>query len=229
MNHTEESSVPPEGTRDPEEGHDALPVEGEHSRPDECTPESSAVDGEAPAAPDLTPEEEAIALSARLADKLKRVEAGFMNETKRIRRQAEQDRKYSIEKVVVDLLPVVDALHGARDSLGEGEAADAVRAGLTLVDKQLSTVLERYGVSTIEALGKPFDPAQHQAMMMVEHPEYEPQTVCEVLRAGYELNGRIVRAAEVLVVKAAPQPQGSGRDPAGDQADAPSDAPGGSA
>lgn len=225
MNHMEDTSVPSAGARDSEQEPDALPTEGDHQRPDEGVVSAAGGESgeEADAAPILTPEEEALARAAELADKLKRVEAEFMNDTKRIRRQAEQDRKYAIEKVVVDLLPVVDALHGARDALGEGEAADAVRAGLTLVEKQMSTVLERYGVSPIEALGKPFDPALHQAMMMIEHPDYEPQTVCEVLRAGYALNGRVVRAAEVLVVKGAAEANapagtdgGSAADPHGD-------------
>lgn len=163
------------------------------------TPEEASDDAPAP---EPTPEEQI----ARLTDRLKRVEAEFVNETKRIRRQAEGDRKYAIETVVVDLLPVVDALHGARDGLGDDEASKPMREGLALVEQQLQAVFQRYGVAAIEAQGKPFDPARHQAMMMVERADVEPQTVCEVMRAGYELNGRVVRPAEVLVAKAPPAP-----------------------
>lgn len=200
MSRFEESSVPPEDNRDTGHEADALPTHGDESAPDEVAVEPLESDprGDAP----LSPEAEAMARAAELADKLKRVEAGFVNDTKRIRRQAEQDRKYAIEKVVVDLLPVVDALGSARDSIGDGAGADAIRDGLDLVDKQLAGVLKRYGVSEIHALGQPFDPSLHQAMMMVENPDYAPNTICEVLRSGYELNGRVVRAAEVLVVKA---------------------------
>ena len=180
--------------------------------PDKTEPaEPTAVRGADDASP-LDPAALA-ALQARaaeadaLADKLKRVEAEFVNETKRIRRQAEQDRKYAIESVIVDLLPVVDALQGARESLGESAAADAMRAGLALVQKQLDGIFQRYGISAIEALGQPFDPARHQAMLMVVRDDCEPQTVCEVLRVGYELNGRVVRPAEVIVSKAAPGAQ----------------------
>ena len=200
MSHVDASSTPPDGRNDPRDDADALPPEGDATRPDEGVVEPAADD----ATPAQTPEEEAQARAAALEEKLKRVEAGFVNETKRIRRQAEQDRKYAIEKVVEDLLPVVDALGSAQAAIGEGESAGAMREGLLLVEKQLASVLERYGVSEIEALGQPFDPARHQAMMMVDHPDFAPQTVCEVLRAGYELNGRIVRAAEVLVVKTPP-------------------------
>ena len=168
--------------------------------------QGAAEEGEAPDAASAEPpslEDEV----ARLTDKLRRVEAEFVNETKRIRRQAEGDRKYAIEAVVVDLLPVIDALHGARDGLPDDDASKPMREGLALVEQQLQTVFQRYGVSAIEALGKPFDPARHQAMLMVERADVEPQTVCEVMRVGYELHGRVVRPAEVLVAKAPADPE----------------------
>jgi len=197
--------VPPDGTRDPDPEADALPVHGDESVADD----GGMHPAREPAVEPQTPEAEAVARAAELAEKLKRVEAEFMNETKRIRRQAVQDKKYAIESVVVDLLPVVDALSAARETLGDDPASDVasdaasdgMREGIDLVEKQLETVLRRYGVAAIEALGQPFDPARHQAMMMIENPDYEPQTVCEVLRVGFELNGRVIRAAEVLVVK----------------------------
>ena len=121
---------------------------------------------------------------AELTDKLKRAEAEFVNETKRIRRKAEDDRRYAIEKVVVDLLPVLDALAGAEGSLGESEAEQRMRTGLDLVVKELGAVIERYGVEEIEALGEPFDPNRHEAITMLESTEVPPQSVCQVLRAG---------------------------------------------
>jgi len=156
------------------------------------------------------------ALAEGLADKLKRVEAEFVNETKRIRRQAEQDRKYAIEKVVVDLLPVVDALGSAAETLGDDDASAPMRAGLALVQKQLQSIFERYGITSIDALGQPFDPSRHQAMMMVERPDLEPQSVCEVMRVGYELNGRVVRPAEVIVVKTPAPDAGEASEPRGE-------------
>ena len=182
-------------------------------RANEAEQELEAVEAgaaEAEAA-DPSPEEKL----GQLADKLKRVEADFVNEAKRIRRQAESDRKYAIEQVVVDLLPVIDALHGARDGLGDDDASGPMREGLALVEQQLQAVFQRYGVSAIEAHGKPFDPARHQAMMMVERADVEPGAVCEVMRAGYELHGRVVRPAEVLVARAPAGeavPDGEGED-----------------
>ena len=190
---------------DSNERKDETPDEAAHgaNQRDPARPEDVAGGGRAAEDPvDAETLHAQAALAAGLADKLKRVEAEFVNETKRIRRQAEQDRKYAIEKVVVDLLPVVDALSSAAGTLGEDEAFAPMRAGLALVEKQMQGIFERYGIAPIEALGQPFDPARHQAMMMIERPELEPQTVCDVMRVGYELNGRVVRPAEVIVVKA---------------------------
>lgn len=201
----DETTTPPTDDRPDELEQDR---ERDRAETDEAAIDDGAVDAAAEdaAAEDAAAEDEAPPTAeeelARLQDKLKRVEAEFVNETKRIRRQAEGDRKYAIEAVVVDLLPVIDALHGARDGLSDDEASRPMREGLALVEQQLQTVFQRYGVSAIEAEGKPFDPARHQAMMMVERDDVEPQTVCEVMRAGYELHGRVVRPAEVLVAKA---------------------------
>jgi len=199
---------------------EALPLHGEDA-PGEpeleaLSEEANGPEAESEAASD--PLAEAREAARLLADKLQRAEAGFVNETKRIRRQAEQGRKYAIEQVVVDLLPVMDALHSAREGLGEDALASGMRAGLDLVGKQLGAIFERHGVVEIAALGQPFDPSRHQAILMVENPHFEPQQVCEVLRPGYELNGRIVRAAEVMVVKAPtaePEEEGDGAPEAG--------------
>ncbi len=200
---------------------DETAAELEEQAAPSSTPSSRGPDEGAEAAEPVDELSQRTAEVLALKDKLQRVEAGFVNETKRIRRQAEQDRKYAIEKVVVDLLPVIDALHGARENLGEGEGSEAMREGLALVEKQLQGVFQRYGIAPIEALGMPFDPARHQAMMMVENAELEPQTVCNVMRLGYELNGRVVRPAEVIVVKAPPAPVESA--PEGEAADEPTE------
>lgn len=191
----EETSLPDDSApeRDPD-------VAREDERVDEAPGDTDAID----APVDVEALQAEAARAPELEERLKRVEAEFVNETKRIRRNASEERKYAIERVVVDLLPVVDALGGAREALGEGGATDPMREGLDLVDKQLTAVLEQHGVTRIEALGQPFDPGRHQAMMVVERPDLEPQTVCEVLRHGYELNGRVVRPVEVIVVKAPP-------------------------
>ncbi len=198
MDQVEEAKDPQDESPTSPRDHDA-PTEdaGAAARPDEGAGASPREDEP------LDELSVRVAEIATLQDKLKRAEAGFVNEAKRIRRKADEDRKYAIERVVVDLLPVVDALDAARAALGDDDAAQAMREGLNLVEKQLQGVFERYGIAAIEALGRPFDPARHQAMMMVEHAELAPQTVSHVMRQGYELNGRVIRPAEVAVVKPA--------------------------
>lgn len=147
--------------------------------------------------------------AADLEDRLRRVQAEYANETKRIARQAEEGRKYAIEGLARDLLPVFDALHGAGQSLAN--AGDAVREGFDLVEKELLKVLGRHGVERIEAQGQPFDPSLHEALYVVADPELEPNTVAQVLRPGFTLHGRVVRAAHVAVTKA-DEPAEGGED-----------------
>ena len=154
---------------------------------------------------------------AELEDRLKRQEAEFLNETRRIRKQSDEQGRFAIERVVVDLLPVMDALDSAANALGDSEEDRRVREGLDLVEAELARALSRYGVERIDALGQPFDPALHQAMMMVDDPTRPAQTVSQVMRHGFTLHGRVVRPAEVLVVKGAPRADGA------EPADAPTD------
>ncbi|MCA9317591.1 MAG: nucleotide exchange factor GrpE [Planctomycetes bacterium] len=173
------------------------------ARPQDREPieEPPTADEPAPAAP--THEERV----RDLEDRLRRTEAEFVNETRRIRRQADEQGRYAAERVVVDLLPVLDALQGARSSLGEGADTAVVREGLDLVERQLADALARHGVERIEAEGLPFDPSCHEAMLMVDDPSRPAQTVAQVLRHGYRLHGRVVRPAQVVVARGGPAPE----------------------
>ena len=118
--------------------------------------------------------------------------------------------------MVGELLPVFDALHSAREGLaaaGESSALDAVRHGLGLVEKELLKVLGRHGIERIEATGEGFDPALHEAVFVVDHPELDPNVVAQVLRPGFTLHGRVVRAAHVAVTRATET--GTGAAPGG--------------
>ncbi len=137
-----------------------------------------------------------------LEDRLRRAEAEFMNETKRLRRLAENDAKFAVESVVVELVPLIDALHSAGTGLGESEAAKNMREGLDLVSKQLLGVLHKHGVEPIDAEGEAFDPSRHEAIYVRELPDVEPDQVIEVLRPGFSLHGRVIRPVEVGVSKA---------------------------
>ncbi len=188
-------------------------------------PEADAYEGPPETAPDAesngpettttTGAPDAEARVEELEDRVKRLQAEFLNETKRIQRQADERRKYAVEGLVGDLLPVFDALHSAREGLvasAAGEAAggaDAVRQGLDLVEKEFLSVLGRHGVERIEATDAPFDPNLHEAVFVVDDATREPNLVAQVLRPGFTLSGRVVRPAHVAVTR---RPDGAGGD-----------------
>ena len=159
--------------------------------------------GETDETPELTPLEAAEARADQLEDRLRRLQAEFLNDTKRMKRQAQEDAKYAIERVVKDLLTVFVALHMARDGLQGGEGgAEAMAQGLDVLEKELLNVLGRHGVERMEAVGTSFDPSLHEALYVVEDEELGPNVVSRVLRPGFTLHGRVVRAAHVAVTKA---------------------------
>ena len=94
--------------------------------------------------------------------------------------------------------------HSAKEGLSDDAAKSGVREGLDLVDRQLGEVLRRHNVEEIAALDTPFDPARHEAMLMVDDSSRPAQTVCQVMRPGYTLHGRVVRPAQVMVSQGGP-------------------------
>lgn len=145
------------------------------------------------------------ALNQELAaarDQLLRAHADVQN----IRRRAEQDiekaHKFGQEKLVGDLLPVVDNLERALAAMNvDDEALKAVIEGVELTLRSLQDTLQKHSVVAIDPHGEPFDPQVHQAMAMVDSPDAEPNTVVNVFQKGYSLHGRLVRPAMVVVSK----------------------------
>ncbi|MBP5980740.1 MAG: nucleotide exchange factor GrpE [Halomonas sp.] len=131
-------------------------------------------------------------------DQALRAAAEAQNVRRRAEQEAEKARKFALEKFVKDLLPVVDSLEKALESMEEG-ASEVHREGVTMTLKMQLDVLNRFGVESIEPQGEPFDPQVHEAMAMVPNPELEPNTVMDVMQKGYLLNGRLVRPAMVVV------------------------------
>ena len=127
-------------------------------------------------------------------------------EAQNVRRRAEQDvekaRKFALEKFVKELLPVVDSLEKALESMGE-DASEVHREGVSMTLKLQLDTLNKFGVESVEPQGEPFDPQYHEAMAMVPNPDLEPNTVMDVMQKGYLLNGRLVRPAMVVVSQAA--------------------------
>ncbi|HEV8094918.1 MAG TPA: nucleotide exchange factor GrpE [Burkholderiales bacterium] len=125
------------------------------------------------------------------------------NARKRTQAEIAQVRRFAVERIVEDLLPVVDSLEAA---LAAAPAAgdDPLRSGVELTLKLLRNAFERAGVSEIApSAGERFDPHRHQAMAAVES-DAEPNTVVSVMQKGYLLHDRVVRAALVTVAKSQP-------------------------
>ena len=129
-----------------------------------------------------------------------RAAAELDNIRKRAARDVEQAHRYALEKFVQELLPAVDGLEMA---VATGARADAasLAAGQEATLKLLHKALERFAVVMLDPQGEPFDPARHEAMAMQESPTAEPHSVLQVVQRGYELNGRLLRPARVIVAR----------------------------
>jgi molecular chaperone GrpE len=165
-------------------------------------------------------EQEIETLKARLEEKTKqaeenydrflRAQAELENYKKRVEREKTSLVKYGNEELIKAVLPVLDNLERALDQ-APGENPDGLMEGIRITRDQLLQVLEKFGVTLVEAVGVPFDPNKHEAMMQVESPDHEPSTVVSELQKGYFLNDRLLRPAMVSVAQP-PREQERGKD-----------------
>ncbi len=146
--------------------------------------------------------------AAGLEDKYVRLYAETENFKKRMVRESAEREKYYNEGIIKELLPVLDNLERALGHVGEGSPDNGLAEGVRMVRKQFMDVLTKFGVTQVECVGLPFDPAKQQAMMQVETEDYEEGTVVEEFQKGYFLNDRILRPAMVTVAKRPPEKTG---------------------
>jgi len=150
--------------------------------------------------------EEIIKLQEQLAlekDLALRVQAEAQNVRRRAQQDVEKAHKFAVEKLLQDLLPVVDNLERALATINpEDEASKAIAEGVGLTHRSFVDTLAKHSVEVVNPAGEPFDPELHQAMTQVPNGDVEPNTVLEVFQKGYRLNGRLVRPAMVVVSKA---------------------------
>jgi len=131
------------------------------------------------------------------------------NIRKRGQRDVEQAHKFGVERLLGNLLPVKDSLEMALQSLGDKPEAASLRTGVDMTLRMLAGALERQGVTEISpAPGEAFDPEWHEAMAAQESAEVPADSVLATVQKGYALNGRLLRAARVLVAKT---PAGAGK------------------
>jgi len=169
--------------------------------------------GQAPAQPPAPAEAAADPVKALrderddLLGRLQRVSADFLNYQKRVGRDVEQARQYANEQLIRELLGVLDDMERAMAAArAHPDAEGSLLAGMELVHDKAMRTLGKFGLETIEAEGKPFDPDVHAALMEEPSADRPPRTVLKVLQKGYALRGRTLRPSSVIVSKAAEAP-----------------------
>jgi molecular chaperone GrpE len=134
-------------------------------------------------------------------DDLRRLQADFDNYRKRTLREQTARAASASQALVAKLLPVLDNFELAVSAAEQSRDFDRMLKGVEMVFGELREVLQGEGLVKIEAEGKPFDPERHEAVVAVEQEDTEPGTVVDIVRAGYELRGKVLRPAMVKVAK----------------------------
>ena len=133
-------------------------------------------------------------------DRLLRVSADFENYKKRASREMEEFRKYANQSLLKEMLSVVDNLELAINSSNDGKNTDKnLIEGLNLTLSEILRVFEKFNVTPIEAQGKTFDPAYHEAVMREETDDYPENSVISEFQKGYLIHDRLLRPAMVVV------------------------------
>lgn len=130
-----------------------------------------------------------------------RAQAEMDNLRKRTARDVENAHKYALERFVNELLPILDSLELGMSAAESIENIDELREGMDLTIKMFDTAMNKFNVKAIDPQNEKFNPEQHEAVSMQEINGTESGIVVKVMQKGYELNGRIVRPAMVIVAK----------------------------
>lgn len=143
-------------------------------------------------------------------DRWLRAAADLENTRKRTKREIDDAKFDAKNKVLKEMLPVVDNLERAIEHAGGGGEKNPIVEGVQLVLRQFTTAFERLEVTAIDALNQPFDPNLHEAISQQESDQ-PPGTVVQVLQRGYRTGDRLLRPALVVVAKAKPAPEPEGQ------------------
>jgi molecular chaperone GrpE len=158
---------------------------------------------------EISPEEKLLTLEAELKQSkdqaneyfshLQRLQADFDNYRRRTQKEKEETIKYAAERIVEAMLPVLDNFERAINSTKANQDFNAFSQGVEMIFKQMQNGLAKEGLSAIEAIGQPFDPNLHEAVLRVESEEYPENTVLEELQKGYYLKEKVLRPSMVKV------------------------------
>jgi molecular chaperone GrpE len=136
-----------------------------------------------------------------LTDQYLRALADMENARRRHRQELADRQQFANERLLNDLLPVLDNLERALGAANNSQDSGGLKEGVQLTARQFLAVLMSYGVNPIDAVGQPFDPLLHEAVGQVETDEHPEGIIAAELQRGYVLNGRTLRPSRVMVAK----------------------------
>ena len=145
--------------------------------------------------------EEAQAAVLTAKDQALRAQAEAENVRRRAQRDVEHAHKFALERFAAELLPVIDSLEKSVEAASGDSEPESIAEAVELSLKLALAAMEKSGLTRIDPEGEPFDPEFHEAMSVLESADAEPGSVLHVLQTGYLLNGRLLRAAMVMVAK----------------------------
>ncbi|MGA0242217.1 MAG: nucleotide exchange factor GrpE [Candidatus Marinamargulisbacteria bacterium] len=163
---------------------------------------SEALNAEREACLDLTKERDQY---QRDAEDAKDQALRSLAELENVKRRKEQEKvdaiKFANERLITDLLPILDAFDLAMGQANRTDASEvqAVVTGFEMIQTQLTQFLDKLGVVRIDALDQPFDPTLHQGISQESHPDKDENTVVKEMQPGYTLNERVIRPSMVVV------------------------------
>jgi molecular chaperone GrpE len=137
----------------------------------------------------------------QLEDQLLRKIAEFDNYKKRTERDFFDRVQNANEKLIAELLPVLDDMERALDHAEKSQEINSLIEGAGLIKKKLKDILEKQGLEPLPAIGEDFDPEKHDALMQIEKKNVESGTIIEEHLKGYTLNGKVIRHSQVIVAK----------------------------
>jgi molecular chaperone GrpE len=132
---------------------------------------------------------------------LLRLKADLENTRKRLEREKLEAVKFANERLLIEILPIVDNLDRAMTSLTEGHDPEKVKKGLEIAQSEIHAVLEGHGVEVVKSVGESFNPQFHEAVGIVETADAEDGVVMDEIQRGYLLNGRLIRPSKVRIAQ----------------------------
>ena len=151
---------------------------------------------------DRSPQDQVVHLRDELAttkDQLLRGAAEFQNFKRRVEREKSDWFMFANEKVLLEMLPIVDDLERSLTAAKSAQQEDPMYAGIEMIKQKLLKTLEGFGVRPFDTVGQPFNVDLHEALLQVQRDDVPPHTVVDEVQRGYYLNDKVIRHAQVVV------------------------------